>query len=252
MGRALGVLHATGPEGVPPTAEQITQLTTLATQAGARIGTVRAFEKTQLQASTDTLTGLVNRRTFETQVRRLISQRRQLALAVADLDHFKTINDTHGHEAGDRALRLFAHVAHDSLRDDDILARWGGEEFVFVLPDLDCHQAARVLERLRERLVEAQPGDAPRFTASFGVTDSNAAKSLEQMLQIADSGLYVSKQTGRDQVTIGQLPADALASPSRRDHSETPVPLARRPGARPLFHDATDEEEPRATGLEIR
>jgi diguanylate cyclase (GGDEF)-like protein len=253
MGRALGVLHATGPEGVPPTAEQITQLTTLATQAGARIGTVRAFEKTQLQASTDGLTGLVNRRTFESQVRGLINEKRVFALAVADLDKFKAINDTHGHEAGDKALRLFAQVAHDALREDDILARWGGEEFVFAFPDLERHQAVRVLDRLRERLTEGQPGNAPRFTASFGVTDSDAAEGLEEMLHIADGGLYVSKQSGRDQVTIGENdPNSPVRAATHGPQNGSPLPRVRRRGTRPLLHDAGDEEDPRATGLEIR
>lgn len=253
MGRALGVLHATGAEGAPPTAEQVAQLTTLATQAGARIGTVRAFEKTQLQASTDSLTGLVNRRTFETQVRGLINEKRRLALAVADLDHFKAINDTHGHEAGDRALRLFSQLAHDSLRADDILARWGGEEFVFVFPDLDRHQAVRVLDRLREGLAAGQSGDAPRFTASFGVTDTDAAENLEQLLHIADSGLYSSKESGRDRVTIGAFDPDASASvPPNEKRNGAPAPRAPRRGARPMLHNAAAEEDPRPTGLEIR
>ena len=239
MGRALGVLHATGPENVPPTALQIAQLTTLATQAGARIGTVRAFEKTQLQASTDTLTGLINRRTFESRVRGLIHQRRPFALAVADLDRFKMINDTHGHEAGDRALRLFARVVSEALRDGDILARWGGEEFVLALPGIDRHDAVRILDRLREELADAQPSDTPRFTSSFGVTDSQLATTLDQMLKIADHGLYVSKQTGRDRVTIGD-PELSGQAPERRN------------GHRALLHTATEEEEPRPTGLEIR
>jgi diguanylate cyclase (GGDEF)-like protein/PAS domain S-box-containing protein len=250
MGRALGVLHATGPEGKPPTQEQVAQLTTLATQAGARIGTVRAFEKTQLQASTDGLTGLVNRRTFETQVRAMMNNKRKLAFAVADLDHFKAINDTHGHEAGDRALRLFAQVAQDSLREDDILARWGGEEFVFVLPDLDRHQAVRVLDRLRDRLVEAQHGNAPRFTASFGVTDSHIAESLEQLLHVADDGLYAAKQGGRDQVVIGEFDPQSPAPAARSEVNGAPAPRRRR--SRPLVHDAVDEEDPRPTGHEIR
>ena len=240
MGRALGVLHATGPENVPPTAEQIAQLTTLATQAGARIGTVRAFEKSQLQASTDNLTGLINRRTFESQARGLIHQGRLFALAVVDLDRFKSINDTLGHEAGDRALRLFAQVASESLRDDDILARWGGEEFVLALPGIDRRDAVAVLDRLREELADAQPGDAPRFTASFGVTDSEAAATLDQMLKIADQGLYVAKQTGRDRVTIGDPELSGRESPARRN------------GHRPLLHSASEEEEPRPTGREIR
>jgi diguanylate cyclase (GGDEF)-like protein len=253
MGRALGVLHATGPDGAPPTADQVTQLTTLATQAGARIGTVRAFEKTQLQASTDSLTGLVNRRTLESQVRGLINQKRKISLAVADLDHFKAINDTHGHEAGDRALRLFSQVSTKSLRDEDILARWGGEEFVFVFPGLDSHEAVRVLDRLRETLAEAQPGSASCVTASFGVTDSDGNVSLEQMLHTADCGLYVSKQSGRDRVTIGELSADAPGAPSPRDEQNGALPSnGHRRGARPMLHEASDEEEPRPTGLEIR
>jgi len=253
MGRALGVLHATGPDGQPPSPEQVAQLTTLATQAGARIGTVRAFEKTQLQASTDGLTGLVNRRTVETQARTMIKNERRFALVVADLDHFKMINDTHGHEAGDRALRLFAQVAQDSLRDDDILARWGGEEFLFMLPGLDRHQAVRVLDRLRERLAEAQPGNSPRFTSSFGVTDSDAAKSLEQLLHTADTGLYAAKEAGRDQVVIGEFDADAQVPSMRSDSPSATAPRRRRRnGARPLMHEAADEEDPRPSGAEIR
>lgn len=125
MGRALGVLHVTGPPGQPPDARAIEQLTTLATQAGARIGTVRAFEKSQLQAGTDGLTGLPNRRSAQSELRALIKNGQSFALAFADLDRFKQLNDTHGHEAGDRALRLFARVCQGVLRDRDTVARWG-------------------------------------------------------------------------------------------------------------------------------
>ena len=88
--------------------EEVARLTTLAAQSGARIGTVRAFEKTQLQAKTDGLTGLSNRRTVETELRTFCRERRPFALALADLDHFKKLNDAHGHEEGDRSLRLFS------------------------------------------------------------------------------------------------------------------------------------------------
>jgi diguanylate cyclase (GGDEF)-like protein len=242
MGRALGVLHTTGPEGQVASREQIAQLTTLATQAGARIGTVRAFEKTQLQAATDSLTGLINRRTFEQRVRELIGQERPFALAVADLDHFKRINDAHGHEAGDRALRLFAQVARQVLRDGDLLARWGGEEFVFALAEIDRDGAVGVLNRIRANLAEAFSGDAPRFTASFGVTDSAEPGDLDRLMQIADAGLYTSKQDGRDRVTIG------AADPELPPHD----PAHAGAGLRPLLHEAADVEEPRPTGLEIR
>jgi diguanylate cyclase (GGDEF)-like protein/PAS domain S-box-containing protein len=253
MGRALGVLHTTGAEGVPTSPEQVAQLTTLATQAGARIGTVRAFEKTQLQAATDGLTGLVNRRTLESQVRIMIREGRPFALAVADLDRFKAINDTHGHGAGDRALRLFAQVAEDGLRDDDILGRWGGEEFVLVLVDTDRRKAVAVLDRIRENLAGAHGGDHPRFTVSFGVTDSTAADSLEQLMQIADAGLYESKQAGRDRVTVGERDPEAPDPVLIQHADDLPAqthPWRRR--SRPLLHEAAEEEEPRATGIEIR
>jgi diguanylate cyclase (GGDEF)-like protein/PAS domain S-box-containing protein len=250
MGRALGVLHATGPVGQPVEATQVAQLTTLATQAGARIGTVRAFQRTQLQASTDGLTGLVNRRTLETQLRSLIKQGRSFALAMVDLDHFKQLNDAHGHEAGDRALRIFAKAAQDVLRDDDVIARWGGEEFVIVVPDLDRYQAASVLERMREHLVESHTGDNPAFTASFGLTDSTCAQSLEELLKLADASLYEAKAAGRDRVSINDARSSSGAVVlDARDEGFGTVERRRRPAS---LHSAADEEDPRPSGLEIR
>jgi diguanylate cyclase (GGDEF)-like protein/PAS domain S-box-containing protein len=266
MGRALGVLHTTGPERAPLSGKAVTQLTLLAAQAGARIGTVRAFERTQLQASTDGLTGLVNRRTAEKELRRLIKAGRLFALVIADLDRFKQLNDTHGHEAGDRALRLFAQIARQTLRDRDVIARWGGEEFVIVLPDLDRFQAATVLERMRHDLAVSHPGGSTlRFTASFGVTDSGQADTLEELLNIADGGLYSSKTEGRDRVTVGdpesatRVRAQATAELSEPDerHSGNGRPLeeddavvARHPRA--SIHEAAYEEEPPPSGVQIR
>ena len=245
MGRSLGVLHATSPEGRPPTKEQVAQLTTLATQAGSRIGTVRAFEKTQLQASTDGLTGLINRRTLETRLRELIRQRVPFAVAIADLDHFKQLNDKHGHEAGDRALRVFAQATQRALRDGDLLARWGGEEFVIMMPGIDREQAVAALERARESLAGAHLGGHPPFTASFGVTDSTCATALDELVQLADAGLYLSKQAGRDRITI----ADKVREiPTLEVVNGSAAPA--RP--RPAWHQAVSEEEPHPSGLEIR
>ncbi len=208
MGRSLGVLHASGPVGAPLDAEQVTQLTTLATQAGARIGTVRAFERTQLQASTDGLTGLINRRTLETHLRTLLREGTPFALAVADLDHFKQLNDTHGHEAGDRSLRVFSQATLQVLRDVDLVARWGGEEFVIAMPNIDCEQAVVVLERVRSNLALAHQGGHAPFTASFGVTDSSRGETLQELIQLADVGLYMSKTAGRDRISV----ADGLTA----------------------------------------
>jgi diguanylate cyclase (GGDEF)-like protein/PAS domain S-box-containing protein len=202
MGRSLGVLHATGPDGEPPSEEQTERLATLAGQAGARIGTVRAFARTQLQASTDGLTGLINRRTLETQLRTMMRQRTPFALAIADLDHFKNLNDTHGHEAGDRSLRTFSQATLQVLREVDLVARWGGEEFVIVMPGADGAQAVDVLERVRANLAHVvRDGQVP-FTASFGVTDSTKAETLQELVQLADLALYASKNGGRDRITV--------------------------------------------------
>jgi diguanylate cyclase (GGDEF)-like protein/PAS domain S-box-containing protein len=234
MGRSLGVLHATGPERVTPSAEQVAQLTTLATQAGTRIGTVRAFEKTQLQAQTDGLTGLVNRRTLQAELRVLIRQERTFALALADLDHFKKLNDTHGHEEGDRSLRLFAHVLREVLRDHDLVARWGGEEFLIALPDADAEVAVGVLDRIRAQLAETLAGGHVKFTVSFGVTDSSRGESLQELIQLADAGLYLSKAAGRDRVTIGERAdlANVVPHNGRRRHALAPA----------LQQAASDEE----------
>ncbi len=216
MGRSLGVLHTTGPDGETPDAERVERLRTLAAQAGARIGTVRAFQKTQLQASTDSLTGLINRRSAEEQIRSLLRARRSFALALGDLDRFKQLNDTHGHEAGDRALRLFSDTARRAIRDRDTIARWGGEEFVVLLPDLDRFEAVEVLERMRAALARAHPGQTPRFTVSFGVSDTQQAQSASLLFRVADEGLYAAKLAGRDRVSIGVVP-DESAGPGRHD-----------------------------------
>jgi diguanylate cyclase (GGDEF)-like protein/PAS domain S-box-containing protein len=203
MGRALGVLHVVGPEGKPPRAEVVDQLTTLATQAGGRIGTVRAFAETQLQAGTDTLTGLPNRRSVQKILRSFSKGERKFALAFADLDMFKLLNDKYGHDVGDRALRLFAQVCQSVLREEDIIARWGGEEFLVVLPDLDRHRGVGVLERIQKRLAESHLSGLPSFTSSFGITDSSEAKSADELIRIADAALYESKAAGRDRITVG-------------------------------------------------
>jgi len=142
-----------------------------------------------------------------------MKHRRPFALAIADLDRFKQLNDTYGHEAGDRALRVFAKTAQDVLREDDVIARWGGEEFVIVVPDLNRHQAVSVLERIRERLAAAHTGGHPAFTSSFGMTDSTCAESLEQILHLADAALYDAKDAGRDCIMISDAGREVASGP---------------------------------------
>jgi diguanylate cyclase (GGDEF)-like protein len=203
MGKALGVLHATAAEGEVLSEDKVREMTTLAAQTGSRIGTVRAFQQSQLQATTDGLTGLINRRTLENKVRDLIQGGRAFALAMADLDHFKKLNDTFGHEGGDRALRLFTQTMRSSVRSADLVCRYGGEEFALVFPDTSAPEAAELLERLRVVLSGTlSSSGAPAFTASFGVTDSYSGGSVDDLIRVADEALMRAKAEGRDRIVV--------------------------------------------------
>ncbi len=212
-GHSIGVMHATCEPERPPIQEYIGVLESIATQFGSRIGMLRVMSATAVQANTDPLTGLMNRRSFEDQASRFIRQGDPAALAMIDLDHFKELNDTHGHEVGDRALRLFGRVMRSVLRDDDLVARFGGEEFVVMFPELTAEQAAKALRRVQEELVVAlAAGTVPGFTASFGVANSNDAGSVEELCQIADRAMFRAKSEGRDRIVVdgssGHTPGD--------------------------------------------
>jgi diguanylate cyclase len=126
-------------------------------------------------------------------------------VAVADIDHFKRLNDEYGHEVGDRALRVFAEVLRDNLRPDDIVARVGGEEFVVILPGCEPHGAAHALERVRSALsVCLQRARLPLFTVSFGVAELSAGTPFKVAFETADEALYEAKRLGRDQVVISR------------------------------------------------
>jgi diguanylate cyclase (GGDEF)-like protein len=223
MGRALGVLHVTGAKGKPPNPEQIAQLTALGVHAGTRIGTLRAFERSQLQASTDSLTGLTNRRAAEEVLSNLFAVDSAFAFVMADLDSFKRLNDTQGHEAGDRALKLFAETARGVVRDRDHVVRWGGEEFALLLPGANAERASEVVGRLRVALAQAHlVSGSPVFTASFGISDSTMTRDRETLIRLADEALYRSKQAGRDCCSVGDEQATGAAV-TRRERDQGAV-----------------------------
>ena len=218
MGRAIGVLHVTAGPDHPPASETVERLKALAAAAGSRIGTVRAFDASQRQAATDPLTNLLNRRSFEAEVGSLIRRGMPLSLAMVDLDSFKWLNDNHGHETGDRVLKMFSRVLKATVRDIDVVARWGGEEFAIVFSNVNAHIAAEALERVRATLaVEAANGDLPAVTASFGVADSTMSPLLEDMIRIADRALYAAKDAGRDCVRLGRSSDAARTDRPRHD-----------------------------------
>jgi diguanylate cyclase (GGDEF)-like protein len=205
MGRAVGVIHSVEASSSATSAfddEHVQVLSALANLAGTRIGVIRMMAESQLQAATDSLTGLLNRRALENRVRERRADE-AFVVVVADLDHFKRLNDTYGHETGDRALRLFAHTLTESLREGDLVSRHGGEEFVAVLWSTDAAGAVRALEAVRVSLVAAiAAAGLPRFTASFGAVESHDREHLQEAITRADAALLVAKAGGRDRIVI--------------------------------------------------
>jgi diguanylate cyclase (GGDEF)-like protein len=205
LGNTVGVLHTVGTAGDPPSTDVTIRLETISTQAGARIGMLRALQRSEIQAATDPLTGLLNRRSIEDRIYSLQREERAFAVVMCDLDNFKLLNDTHGHEAGDRALRLFASTLKSSLRPGDHAARYGGEEFLLVFPDCAADSALSAVERLREELaLSVNQGGTPVFTASFGVADLRHGATLDQMLKHADDALLRAKRDGKNRVLVAE------------------------------------------------
>lgn len=160
-------------------------------------------------ASTDKLTGLLNRHAFTILIDKLIAElRRQpspVALLLADIDHFKSINDRHGHLAGDAVLERVAMTLQDGLRASDLAVRWGGEEFLLVLKDCGPDEALRIAEKLREAVTGAEmalPGKTLRVSISIGVTAFDPAEPPNQAVDRADAALYKAKNAGRNRVEL--------------------------------------------------
>jgi diguanylate cyclase (GGDEF)-like protein len=210
LGEGLGVLHVVTKPGEELSDESVRSLAVTAELAGTRVGTLRAFQRSQLQASTDGLTGLLNRRTVEEKIGELQRSGRRMSLALCDLDHFKTINDTFGHEAGDRALRVFSATLRSVMRSEDLIARYGGEEFLLAMPDCDLRAAEEVLGRIRSELsLTLDAGGAPAFTASFGLTVVPQDQPLDEVVRAADAALLRAKAEGRDRIVIAAAPVKA-------------------------------------------
>lgn len=205
LGNTVGVLHAVSAQAESLTQDVTARLETISTQAGARIGMLRALQRSEIQASTDPLTGLLNRRSVEDRIYTLMREERAFAMVMCDLDNFKMLNDAHGHEAGDRALRLFASTLKTSLRPGDYAARFGGEEFLLVFPDEASDGAVSAVERLREELaIAATSGGAPAFTASFGIADRRHGSTLDEILKQADDALLRAKRDGKNRVLLAE------------------------------------------------
>jgi len=210
-GNSVGVFHVTAPDGSPPSGGVRDDVEVVARRASERLAMLRAFELSQTQANSDSLTGLMTRRSLESGVRDLQNDGKSYAIAYGDLDHFKQLNDVFGHDAGDRALRTFSQVLRDSLRPADLACRYGGEEFVIVLPECPIEEALQVLERVRQRMAERlATAQVPIFTVSFGLASSDQASDFLVLVDLADQALLSAKAGGRDQIVLSTgLPSSA-------------------------------------------
>jgi len=155
-------------------------------------------------ANTDSLTRIANRRSgeqhLEDEVERSIRYGRPLSVVLFDLDLFKRVNDTLGHEAGDRVLVEVPQVLAPRLRESDMLVRWGGEEFLIIAPEMDLERATRMAQRLRSLIEEHDFGIAWPMTASFGVAQRDGIESGADMVRRADEAMYAAKRRGRNAV----------------------------------------------------
>ncbi len=202
-GKTVGVVHAIGPDGELPSSDTTATFELIARKTGEHVGMLRAFARSETQAQTDALTGLLNRRSLEEQIKELMERSQEFVVAYCDLDYFKQLNDVYGHDAGDRALRLFSRVLRDSVRPKDLPARYGGEEFVMVLPACEIPEATAVIDRIQATLAHAlEGGTVPPFTASFGLSKSNPSETFAQTLENADAALRAAKAAGRNRWVI--------------------------------------------------
>jgi diguanylate cyclase (GGDEF)-like protein len=227
FGVAMAVMAVRRPEVYPPAVEighflmlacmlpAVAMLTARLSRIRRRLSEqreelARALAQLQAIATRDELTGLPNRRQMQAlmdqELLRSLRHRHEFCIALVDLDHFKRVNDVHGHAAGDAVLRAFARAGQAALRATDVLARWGGEEFVVLLPDTGMPPALAGMERLRQQIAALGidvGGSVPiAVTISVGLTGHLRGDTLDQTLVRADRLLYRAKAEGRNRVCV--------------------------------------------------
>ncbi|MFY9476584.1 MAG: GGDEF domain-containing protein [Aquabacterium sp.] len=174
----------------------------------------------QALATTDMLTGLLNRRAMtdqlESELARVSRSGNPVCVALIDIDHFKKVNDHYGHRMGDEVLRSFASLAQGDLRQVDQLGRWGGEEFLLMMPHVDASQAWVAVERLRNHIAAHPMGDSGNLTVtiSAGLAQFSHGESLDRWIERADQALYQAKQSGRNRCLIAEQPPATSPSPA--------------------------------------
>ncbi|GJM37569.1 MAG: hypothetical protein DHS20C19_09360 [Acidimicrobiales bacterium] len=207
MGEPMGVLHVTGPAGDAPSDETVADVSMLASESATRVGTLRAFARAELQAATDVLTGLPNRRASEERMRTLLSTADGGVAAVIEILGLRAMNDEHGTPAGDIALKVAAEALTQAMRADDWCGRWAGAEFVVVLPGEGASSAREVVERAEAHVCDMlAAADMPELRTVAGIADTRGARTAHGMMGL-----------------IGEALADARAEAGESRDDETPA-----------------------------
>jgi diguanylate cyclase (GGDEF)-like protein/PAS domain S-box-containing protein len=198
----VGVLYLYLPADFDIDESRLNLLTSIGNQIGIAIGNAKLYEETRALSLLDPLTGLANRRMMDILFEKYFAGTRRsgipLSVIMLDIDHFKKYNDTHGHDSGDRLLAGLAKLLLNEIREADLAVRYGGEEFLILLPETDLIEASEISERIREA-VEATLA----ITVSLGVASYNLKiKKQEKIIKKADEALYRAKKRGRNRVEV--------------------------------------------------
>ena len=217
QGETLGILHLQATEGAPHLeSSDLSLKTTFAGQVGLSVANIKLREALRTQSVRDALTGLYNRRyleeVLEREVRRAARAAQSLGILMIDLDHFKNFNDTYGHDAGDAVLRETGQFLGKGVRAEDFVCRFGGEEFVVILPTADMKSSQARAERLRSKMRELtvmhQGRSLGMITISIGLASfPQHGVSPKELMAAADAALYEAKRAGRDRVAVASAKA---------------------------------------------
>jgi diguanylate cyclase (GGDEF)-like protein len=232
---------------------EVAQVERFATMAALAFDSARQRDTLREQARTDGLTGLLNHRACHErmgeEVVRAAALERPLSVVVLDIDHFKTVNDAYGHAEGDKVLVAVAAKLRAAVREDDHVARLGGEEFALILPGVDGTQAAQAAERARASIAEVGVGGAPLSCSAGVATYPDDARDAGRLLELADGALYWAKRSGRDQSRrydrrlAGQLSGDG-------QRAEIQALLARADSIVPVYQPVLELATGRVAGYE--
>lgn len=211
-GRAIGLLTISSDKVNEYTEAEATLTQAFANEVTIAVENARLFSELQSMATTDSLTNLLNRRHFislaKTEFQRARRYRQPLSIILLDIDHFKRINDVYGHPVGDQVLSGFARIFEENLRQVDLVGRYGGEEFIALLPNTNLQNAQivanRVLAQITNTPILTDAGPI-QITASLGVAEmDNKCPDIFTLLKFADRAAYAAKQSGKNRVSISE------------------------------------------------